>query len=148
MLLSKACEYGMRAVLYLADSPQRTYVPIRSISDALGIPYHFLAKVVQTLAQADVITSARGPNGGISLARVPSQIMLKEIVLAIDGGRVLTDCVIGLPGCGELKPCPLHDLWMPARDRIRRMLGQVSLADMAERMKANDFRLDALTGTE
>jgi Rrf2 family protein len=141
MLLSKACEYGIRAVLYLTSGPNDTYVPIRSVSDALGIPYHFLAKVVQTLAQADVITSSRGPHGGIALARPASQITLKEIVLAIDGASIFTECVLGLPGCGERKPCPLHEQWATARDRIHRMFDHVSLAEMAERMEAQDFRL-------
>jgi Rrf2 family protein len=148
MLLSKACEYGIRAVLYLTDGPKGTYVPIRSISDALGIPYHFLAKVVQTLAQADVLTSSRGPNGGIALARPASQIALKEIVVALDGERIFTECVLGLPGCGERKPCPLHEQWAPARDRIHRMFDHVSLAEMAERMDAGDFRLANLVPAE
>jgi Rrf2 family protein len=141
MLLSKACEYGIRAVLYLTDGPKGTYVPIRSVSDALGIPYHFLAKVVQTLAQADVLTSSRGPNGGIALARPASQIALKEIVVALDGDGIFKECVLGLPGCGERKPCPLHEQWAPARDRIHRMFDHVSLAEMAERMETHDFRL-------
>ena len=148
MLLSKACEYGIRSVLYLTDGPTGTYVPIRSISDALGIPYHFLAKVVQTLAQADVITSARGPHGGIALARPASQISLKEIVVALDGDDIFTECVLGLPGCGERKPCPLHEQWAPARDRIHRMFDHVSLAEMAERMEAHDFRLANLLPAE
>jgi len=148
MLLSKACEYGIRSVLYLTDGPTGTYVPIRSISDALGIPYHFLAKVVQTLAQADVLTSSRGPNGGIALARPASQISLKEIVVALDGDDIFTECVLGLPGCGARKPCPLHEQWAPARDRIHRMFDHVSLAEMAERMEAHDFRLANLLPAE
>ncbi|MEP0547282.1 MAG: Rrf2 family transcriptional regulator [Rhodothermales bacterium] len=144
MLLSKACEYGIRSVLYLTKDGTGAYVPIRSISDALGIPYHFLAKIVQTLAQADVLTSSRGPSGGVALARPASQIKLKEIVVAIDGTDIFTECVLGLPGCGERKPCPLHEQWAPARDRIHRMFDHVSLAEMAERMSEGDFRLALL----
>ena len=144
MLLSKACEYGLRAVLYLTERTGEGYVPIRSVSDALGIPYHFLAKIVQTLAQADILTSSRGPNGGVALARPPSQITLKEIVLAVDGASIFTECVLGLPGCGDQQPCPLHDQWTPARDRIHRMFDHVSLAEMAERMDEGDFRLATL----
>jgi Rrf2 family protein len=145
MLLSKACEYGIRSVLHLTKDGTGTYVPIRSISDALGIPYHFLAKIVQTLAQADVLASSRGPSGGVALARPASQITLKEIVVAIDGADIFTACVLGLPGCGERKPCPLHEQWAPARDRIHRMFDHVSLAEMAERMSEGDFRLALLT---
>lgn len=147
MLLSKACEYGIRAVLYLTTSTPGTYVPIRTISDMLSIPYHFLAKIVQTLAQRDVLASSRGPNGGVALARPASQISLEEIVLAVDGSAVFTECVLGLPGCGEQKPCPLHEQWAPARDRIHRMFEQVSLAELAARMEDGDFRLTDLSFT-
>ena len=145
MLLSKACEYGIRAVLHLTAHEAGTYVPIRSISESLGMPYHFLAKIVQTLTHQNILTSSRGPNGGVALARSSSDIMLKEIVVAIDGSSIFTECVLGLPGCGERQPCPLHDQWAPARDRIRQMFAQVSLADMAKRMKADSFRLADLT---
>ena len=144
MLLSKACEYGIRAVLHLTTRTSGTYVPIRAISDALGISYHFLAKIVQTLAQHDVLASSRGPSGGVTLARPASQITLKEIVVAIDGPAIFTECVLGLPGCGEWKPCPLHEQWALARDRIYRMFERVSLAEMAERIEEGDFRLAAL----
>lgn len=148
MLLSKACEYGIRAVLHLTGGTSGTYTPIRTVSDTLGIPYHFLAKVVQILAQADVLTSYRGPNGGVALARPASQITLKEVVLAIDGADIFTECVLGLPGCGERKPCPLHEQWAPARDRIHRMFDEVSLAEIAKRMDAQDFRLATLATAE
>jgi Rrf2 family protein len=144
MLLSKACEYGIRTTLFLTTKARGEYVPIRSISDTLGIPYHFLAKIVQSLTQPEILASSRGPNGGVTLARPATQIALKEIVVAIDGTSIFTECVLGLPGCGTQKPCPLHDQWAPARDRIHRMFDHVSLAEMAERMDEGDFRLDTL----
>lgn len=148
MLLSKACEYGIRAVLHLTTSPPDTYFPIRGISDALGIPYHFLAKIVQTLTQQGILVSSRGPNGGVALARPGSEITLKEIVLALDGPAVFSQCVLGLPGCGESKPCPLHEQWTPTRDRIAQLFERVSLAEMAERMEEGDFRLATFSAPE
>ena len=144
MLLSRACEYGLRAALYLAASKADGYVAIRSVSDMLGIPYPFLAKIVQTLAQHGVLTSSRGPAGGIALARPAGEILLHSIVAAIDGEDIFTQCVLGLPGCGEQKPCPLHEQWAPTRDRIYRMFTEVTLADLAERVRSDDLRLALL----
>ena len=144
MLLSKACEYGIRTALHLSSCATCGNVPVRSVSDALGIPYHFLAKVVQTLTQKGIVASTRGPKGGISLARPAYQIKLREIVVAVDGPRIFTECVLGLPNCGSDKPCPLHADWTGARDRIHRMFDHVSLAEIAERMEAGDFRLESL----
>ncbi len=144
MFLSKACEYGLRASLYLAAAPPGQNVSIRTVSEVLGMPYPFLAKVVQTLAQQGLVASSRGAGGGIALARPAAQISLRDIVQAIDGGDVFTQCVLGLPGCGERQPCPLHDKWAPTRARITAMFDDVSLADLGARIQNQEFRLSTL----
>lgn len=145
MLLSQRCEYALRTALYLAAAEPGAYVAVREISDALGIPYHFLAKIVQTLTGAGLLQSMRGPTGGVALARPATRITLKEIVLAIDGPAVFRECVLGLPGCGDRKPCPLHDQWAPARAQVERMFSGATLADTAARIQAGDYRLAALS---
>lgn len=146
MLLSKACEYGLRAALSLTEGEPSVYVPIREVSERLGIPYHFLAKIVQVLIQHGILESARGPSGGVRLARPATQIALKEIVLAIDGGAIFTECVLGLPGCGTRKPCPFHDQWGPVRDSINNMFEEATLAAMTARIRDGDLRLATLAG--
>lgn len=145
MLLSKRCEYGLRAALHLAAEQPSSYLAIRDISRALGIPYPFLAKIAQDLIAAGVLTSQRGPTGGVALARPASRITLEEIVVAIDGPGIFTECVLGLPGCGVQRPCPLHAQWAGTRERIRAMFAAASLAEVAERVQTDGLRLADLT---
>lgn len=143
MLLSNACEYGIRAVLYLSSLTNEGYVPIRKISEELDISFPFLTKIFQKLTPAGLLTSYRGPNGGVLLTRPAGQITLREIVIAIDGPGLFEECVLGLPGCGEEKPCPMHAKWAVERDRIERMFATTTLADMAGTIKSLDVRLKA-----
>lgn len=145
MLLSQRCEYGLRAALHLTASAPGAYVPIREVSAALGIPYHFLAKIAQSLIQEGVLESTRGPGGGVRLARPSGQVTLHEIVLALDGPAIFEACVLGLPGCGVEQPCPLHDRLAPARDRVRAMFEETTLAGLADRIRSSDVRLADLT---
>lgn len=133
MLLSKGCEYGLAGAMYLASIRQDGYVPIRTISERLGISYPFLTKVLQQLNEAGLLTSMRGPNGGVALSRPPEGLTLKEIVIAIDGPELFTECVLGLPGCGDDKPCPMHDQWGEVRDHLDGLFGGLSLAEAARR---------------
>ena len=71
MLISKSCEYALRAALYMAANEPSSYRAVREISDALGVPHHFLAKTVQTLTADGLFQSMRGPYGGIALALLP-----------------------------------------------------------------------------
>ena len=141
MILSQRCEYAVRTALFLAASDRSGYVAVREISAALNIPRPFLAKTVQDLTSAGIFTSMRGPAGGLTLARPASQITLKEIVLAVDGADLFTECVLGLPGCGDRRPCPLHGQWAPARARVHDMFAAATLADTAAQTQAGDFRL-------
>lgn len=144
MLLSKASEYGIRAVLYLASLQEPGYVAIRSISEALGISSPFLTKILQQLNQADLLTSYRGPNGGVALARPAAKITLEDVYVAIEGPALFTECVLGLPGCGDQKPCPLHRAWAVERERLRTLFAQTTLADFGEALRSGDLRLQSL----
>jgi Rrf2 family protein len=157
MLLSKSCEYGLRAMLYLATlgddaedeggsapspDPTREYVSIRTVSDELDIGFSFLTKVFQQLNEAGLLTSKRGPGGGVALDRPPEEINLYAIVVAIDGEALFEECVLGLPGCGEAEPCPLHDQWTEGRRRLKTIFRSTTLAEVP------DVRLAPFVGSE
>jgi Rrf2 family protein len=141
MLLSKSCEYGLRAVVYLAARKDEQYVSIRDISDKLDISFHFLTKILQQLTSAKLLESFRGPKGGIRLRKPAEEINLREIVESIDGTELWTGCVLGLPGCGEQRPCPLHDEWVDRRNQIKEMLESMDLKELAERAIEENLRL-------
>ncbi|MDX1638621.1 MAG: Rrf2 family transcriptional regulator [Balneolaceae bacterium] len=141
MLLSKSCIYGLRAALYLASRDDGEYVPIREMSEKLDISFHFLTKILQELSAADLMESYKGPNGGIRLAKPGTEISLMEIVTAIDGPEMFTECALGLPGCGVEKPCPLHDTWSKTRDSISKMLNETTLTKLADKGKQMNLRI-------
>lgn len=132
MMLSKSCEYGLRAALYLASLDEEGYVPISTISEELDISFPFLTKILQKLNDADLLTSQRGPKGGVALTKDASEVALYEIVVVIDGDDLFQECVLGLPNCGDAEPCPLHDEWTEERDRIETLFRNASLAELPD----------------
>lgn len=141
-LLSKTCEYGIRASLFVASLPEgNKYVSIRRISTELGISYYFLTKVLQTLTRHNIMTSYRGPNGGVALARPASDISLGEMVTALEHDGCLDNCVLGLPGCGQRSPCPLHASWQQTREQIKSMFENANLADLGREINKHGLRL-------
>lgn len=146
MLLSKSCVYGLRAALYLAARDDNEYVPIREMSDKLEISFHFLTKILQQLTGEGMLESYKGPNGGVRLTRSGEDISLMEVVMAIDGDYMLTECALGLPGCGVMKPCPIHEKWAETRDGIRNMLESTTLTELTKKGKDLDLRITAEGG--
>jgi Rrf2 family protein len=141
MLLSKACEYGLRAALYLASLERDGYVSIRVISDELDISFPFLTKIFQQLNEAGLLESHRGPSGGVAFTKPADEITLFDVVVAIDGSDLFQECVLGLPNCGEDKPCPIHNRWAEERTRLEEMFRHNTLDDMAERIQELEVRL-------
>ena len=141
MLLSKTCDYAIRAALYIAVNEDRQFVPIREISEQLNISFHFLTKILQILTQKDIMASFKGPKGGIALARPAGKISVKEIVLAVDGPQIFENCLLGLEKCGEENPCPLHEQWAAIRSQLNQLFEHTTLAEMAEKVKSNKFRM-------
>jgi Rrf2 family protein len=141
MLLSRTCEYGVRAMVYLASESPSDYRSVRSISSDLDISFHFLTKIFQQLSRAGLLNSYRGPNGGVMLSRPASEITLKEIVVAIEGPDLFRECVLGLPGCGEARPCPLHDAWKDVRAELGNMLEGRCLDEIGDEVVRGHLRL-------
>jgi len=130
-MLSQSCKYGIWAILYLASDPDREYISIREISSKLKISFHFLTKILQSLTQAKVIVSMRGASGGVALARSAKDINLREIIEAVDGNHIFTECILGLPGCGNEKPCPMHEKWAVKRSEFTQMCEATTLDALA-----------------
>ncbi len=145
MLLSKSCEYGLRAMVYLTSLHADDFVPISNISEALDISFHFLTKTFQKLTEAGLLVSQRGPSGGVRLARPAERISPRDVLIAIDGTDLFTECVLGLPECGNEKPCPLHDRWAEERARLESLFSSLSMEDLSEGFRLGRFRLKALT---
>jgi len=143
MLLSKSCVYGLRASIYLASKSEGEFISIKEMSANLEISFHFLTKILQQLTAEVLMESYKGPNGGIRLTKKGREATLLDMVIAIDGPGLFTECALGLPGCGSETPCPLHDSWVDTRASIQGMLERTTLDQIAKEGKENKFRLMA-----
>ncbi|WP_176719462.1 RrF2 family transcriptional regulator [Rhodohalobacter halophilus] len=148
MLLSKSCIYGLRASLYLASQKSEGYTPIRKMSEDLEISFHFLTKIMQQLTADELLESFKGPNGGVRLKKSGDEITFMDIVMAIDGPALFTECALGLPGCGVEKPCPFHEQWAETRDNIKEMMEGTTINELAIKGKEENLRLTAKGGFE
>ena len=145
MILSRACEYGVQGLLYLDGQPEERFVTVKEIARETRVPVSFLAKVLGRLAAHGLLSSLKGPRGGVRLARPAEEIKVLDVVEAIDGLGLLRKCVIGFPRCSAETPCPLHGLWGPLREEIRVMLSAKSIRELMRGMPPR-ARLHAARG--
>lgn len=141
MLLSKTCDYGIRASLYVATQEDQRFVPIKEISENLSISFHFLTKILQKLTQQKIMKSFRGPNGGVALARPASSTTLMDVIMAIEEPDFFNKCLLGLDECGDENPCPVHDQWGKMREDLKSIFENTTLANLAEKIRTDKYRI-------
>lgn len=139
-MFSKACEYAIRASIFIAkQSLLQKKVGRTEIAKAIESPMEFTAKTLQTLTRNNIISSHKGPHGGFYLTSMQlSNVSLKQIVQAIDGNEIYKGCGLGLKTCNENKPCPVHFQFKMIRDDLENMLATTTIQDMAIGIKAGE----------
>jgi Rrf2 family iron-sulfur cluster assembly transcriptional regulator len=136
-MFSKACEYGIRAIIYIAvHSNEGKRISLKSIAKEINSPEAFTAKILQQLVKNDIVRSIKGPNGGFEMeTKRTKEIKLSQIVSAIDGDCVFKGCGLGLKDCSEIRPCPLHHQFKKVRADLRNMLEKTSIYELSHGLK-------------
>lgn len=133
-MFSKACEYGIRASIYIAEQSQlNRKVGLIEVAEAIESPVAYTSKILQQLSKSKIINSDKGPTGGFSM-RIEEldKIKLSTIVLAIDGDDIYVGCGLGLKKCNEKKPCSVHNQFKGIREALKNMLETTSVKVLAE----------------
>jgi Rrf2 family protein len=129
--LSKKADYALIALSYMAAPGRRTVVTAREVAQRHSIPVELLAKVLQRLVHAGVLTSIQGINGGYRLAKPPAAVSVAQVVEAIDGPLRLTACDDQSDTCEQLLKCNIRDPLHRIRQRIVTALDECSIEELA-----------------
>ena len=134
MQFTKAEEYGMFGVLYLAEKDRHIVTPLSEISESQNIPEKFLAKIFKSLSKSGIVRSHRGVRGGFTLARDPKEITVKEVLETIQGPYHLMKCIKDIRNCDRNGHhfCALREVVMMAERQLVSVFEQYTVADLIE----------------
>lgn len=130
MRLTKAGEYAIQCVLYLAKKGNGALVSRKEIAAKAEIPGQFLVKIAQQLARAGIIEILQGAGGGYRLLSPPEQVTLLQVIEAIIGEIFLNDCVGRPSSCKNSPVCTVHRVWCRIQAQLRDSLQRVNFADL------------------
>jgi Rrf2 family protein len=84
-LLSTKGMYGLSAMYQLFLAKSEKPMQIKEISARAEIPQNYLEQLLILLRQAGLVTSVRGAYGGYLLAKNAQDILIKDILIALEG---------------------------------------------------------------
>ena len=129
-MISKALDYSLRAIVYMAANDEIDYFGVKELSKSTRVSPSYLGKVLQNLVRQGYLKSTTGPGGGFGLARSPSSITIMELISAIDGRKVMHQCFLGMADCSDSNPCPIHPVWKEHRDELVKSFGATTVEDI------------------
>lgn len=135
--MSKATDYGIRAMLHIASLPDDISVRRVEIAAAEKIPTNFMAKVLRRLVRHGLLHSSRGLHGGFCLARPATQISLLDMVEAIDGPISVASGTADSAANDWSPTCPASLVWPEVERVLRQTLGRYSLEVLVSAPRKN-----------
>lgn len=140
--VSSRGEYGARLMVELGTRYGQGPVSLADVSEAAGLPLDYLEHLVTPLRQSGLVTSTRGVKGGYALSRPPREIVMGDVIRALEGPLAPQICAVEcdrLPEqfCERESFCTTKILWLRVRDSVASALDSTTLADLLPRSGGN-----------
>ncbi|MBH59943.1 MAG: hypothetical protein CL907_02050 [Dehalococcoidia bacterium] len=135
MLVPMKIDYGVRILVHLATIPENSIAKGSEISKARHIPEKFLFQISNDLLEKNFIKSVRGPKGGYSLAKNPSEISIADVIHGLDKTMAPVSCIEFPDLCEVSGQCSQQDMWSDVEKTLVSKLETISVQDLADRDK-------------
>lgn len=127
--VSKLTDYATVVMTCLAAAGDGV-VSAQALAERARLEVPTVSKLLKQLAQAGLVASSRGINGGYRLSRAPERISIADIVTAMEGPIGMTECSAQAGLCGHEPHCGVRVNWQRINQAIAGALSNVTLADM------------------
>ena len=143
-MFNKETEYALRSLVYIQHQNYQNFRPgIEQIAKEIEAPQAFTAKILQRLVRIGFVNSIKGKGGGFYFDESKSDLSLKELIMAIEGGKILDGCGFGMKHCNASNPCPLHDQYSPIRDAINKLVSEETIQSLARKSNPK-FKIESI----
>jgi Rrf2 family protein len=131
--INRQTDYAVRVVLSLAIKGQAARISSSVIQREMQIPKAFMARIVAQLAQAGLVLTFPGRDGGLSLPCPPEEINLLQVVEAFEGKLLLSDCLQpnGEDDCPFVERCPVRSKWGRVQLAMAREMASIHFNELA-----------------
>lgn len=131
MRFTTKTEYGLMCMVYLArQGGQTSWITIREMAQQERYPVAYMEKILQALRQANLVVSHSGTQGGYGLARRPSEITVREIIDALEGGTFDVFCAPDVREeivCTHFCLCGVKPMWRKTKELLDHYFGSLTL---------------------
>lgn len=136
MKISMKADYGIRALVDLAEHDGGDPVPSHDIAARQHIPGPFLDQLLMSLRRAGLVRSTRGPRGGHVLGEPAEEISLAHAVDILEGQAAQMECFAAPETCEQSFGCSIRSTLLRAEEAARKVLEETTIADLVRERRA------------
>jgi Rrf2 family protein len=143
MKLSGGVEWALHCCVVLTTATEP--VPAARLAELHDVSGSYLAKQLQALSRAGLVSSVQGKAGGYILTRAPELITVLDVVVAVDGSQPAFVCTeirqrgpLAAPQEACVRPCPIARAMAGADAAWRAALQAISIADLARSVEEDN----------
>ena len=139
MKFTTKTEYGLVCLIYMARYIDRDAISIKELAQQEQFSLPYLEKILQNLRAAGIVVAHHGKQGGYHLAKHPSQITLKDIVLALEGDTFEVYCEPDLRKeivCTHFSLCGIRPVWAKIKLLLDDFFGTITLETLSKHESA------------
>ena len=132
--INRQTDYAVRVILALAKRGEGARLSTGEIQREMLIPPALMVRIVAQLAKTGLLNTFPGRDGGLMLPRPPAQITLKDIVEAMEGPILLSQCLQmkGEDDCPFRVNCPVRLKWGRVQVAMLREMASITFEDLAQ----------------
>ncbi|MCR6109045.1 RrF2 family transcriptional regulator [Bacillus sp. A301a_S52] len=127
MKYSKATDYALHTMLFLAVATPNKFVGVQELADRQKVSPTYLSKILTKLAKSGMIESVSGANGGYRLKRNWEELSFLDVIHAIEGTASLFDCNLN-----HGSECLIQKVMVSAEENMEDYLKEQKIADLAK----------------
>lgn len=143
MRLSTKGIYALEATVALAMQMPGQTMSVHAVSGLTGVSERYLEQIFARLKKANIISSARGKQGGYRLKRSACNITCGDVLRAAEGSLTPVNCTDPASGtgkCRKLLNCPTRPVWQMMEDEINDFVNKISLSDLVKAYREGHYQ--------
>ena len=126
MKLTTKSRYAVTAMLDIAYHDKGNPISLPEIADRQNISLSYLEQLFSRLKRSGLVESIKGPGGGYMLSKDADEIVISEVIQAVDEDLETTACN-GKSNCHNNHQCISHNLWQDLGAEIKNFLSDITL---------------------
>jgi len=136
MRLTTKSRYAVTAMLDIAYYDRGNPISLPEIAERQGISLSYLEQLFSRLKKSGLVESIKGPGGGYKLSKNANDIVISEVIKAVDESVETTACN-GKANCHNNQQCLSHNLWEDLGAEINNFLSDVTLQQVILKINSN-----------